>query len=92
MPAVPQLTDEEVGRLLDFLLAMTPSSPDPQWEAAFQAQYGRAPSTQDRMNREWSLEFASRFGRAPSEADWAARTTVMQTVMSMTPMGGPPPR
>lgn len=89
---MPQLTDEEVGRLLDFLLAMTPPAPDPQWEAAFQAQHGRAPSAQDRMDREWSLEFASRFGRAPSEADWAARTTVMQTVMSMTPMGGPPPR
>ncbi|MBI2952802.1 MAG: c-type cytochrome [Chloroflexi bacterium] len=70
MPANPALTDVEISRLFDYLWDL-PSLDS--WEAKFQAEHGRAPTAQDKADREWSLAFLAANGREPSDADWIRR-------------------
>ena len=64
MPGLPQLTDVEIERLFEYLWALD------SWEARFEDTHGRAPTAQDRSDREWSLQFLSETGRAPTQEDW----------------------
>ncbi|MBI3979094.1 MAG: c-type cytochrome [Chloroflexi bacterium] len=71
MPANPQLTDGEIGSLFEYLWGV-PAVADP-WAVAFQTNNGRAPTAQDRADREWSLQFAREKGRSPTQEDWERR-------------------
>lgn len=67
MPFNPALTDEEISRLFEFLWSLG------SWEAEFEARHGRAPSAQDRADRQWSLVFYAEKGKEPTQDDWARR-------------------
>lgn len=66
MPAFPELTDGEILSIGEYLWAL----PDPTWEDQFTSEHGRAPTAEDKVDREWSVSFLAANGRPPTEAEW----------------------
>lgn len=69
MPASPVLTDGEILSIGEYIWGLKA----PTWEEDFMAQHGRAPTAEDRADREWSMGFLAQTGKAPSDADWQKR-------------------
>lgn len=66
MPAFRHLTDGEILSIGEYLWGL----PDTTWEDEFTLLHGRAPTAQDKADRDWSLAFMAATGRAPTDADW----------------------
>ncbi len=66
MPAFKHLTDGEILAIGDYVWGLS----DPTWEDDFAREHGRAPSAQDKADRDWSSAFLVANGRPPADPEW----------------------